>query len=366
MITIPVADLRSFFSKAKHIKDNALLPIYSYCKLVCQKNKSILYKFNGHAFIQFPVAADFKKPVTLLLNTRVLQSLTNTAVGDEITLTFDDKNVHLTDGSYKTQFQFEPPENYPVIQQPEKGDTYSLDDDVIDAISVARQHCSNNQNSQMWMRYVHLKMYDKIGYIFASNGALAYSKKFKSVLPDIYIAQDAADVVSTMRNITYSKAGNYDLFTAQDGLVYGFIQPEITMQVDFKVVLDKFDGTKNFTFDRKEMIRFAEFARAANTSSLPTEIEICESGKKSIKLKSQSISDGILNETKLDAEKNHVIEPAMFLPENIITTLKDLGVDKVTFNGLTAGCYFITSAEDKDYMGFVMMIVYSSPAPKTE
>lgn len=72
-VIITTKEIKEFFKRTRHIQGNKLLPILDYVKLDCSNAGCFLTKTNLGIYCRHEIEAEFKQPVSLLLDERILQ-----------------------------------------------------------------------------------------------------------------------------------------------------------------------------------------------------------------------------------------------------------------------------------------------------
>lgn len=354
MITIAVSELKRFFDRSKHIRDNKLLPIYSYVKLVCKKDKSVLIKSNGHSFVVCEIEVTFKKEQTVLIEEKTLSGLVAFTKSSEIKITFDSKNVKLDDGIKPGNCRFVE-DNYPIIQENDSTEKIQISKDVIHAISVAKTHVQQSVDKviRSWMCFVHITKVAGKNYVCAFNGGIGYLKSFNEELPLISIDPEMIPVLSKYTQLGYSSSGNYDYFEFLD-TIYGFIKSE-TKCIDLTKAVENFQSAEHvFTTDREDLVGFCETVMAINDSITPPEVSLQTSGKKSVKIKFLDITgERDLQQELKTYHTDKELPETFILPKQLLIALNSTDSKEIIFSTIKNN-FILTTKEEESYMGSVM------------
>jgi hypothetical protein len=353
MITIPVSEVKKFISAAKPIKDSKMLPIYAFVKLVCEGSKAVFYKINGNSFVVCHVEADFKKDETLLIEEKTLFGFTQFSGGKEIIITKDGEKVTLDDGSRTISCKTFPVSHFSDIQEKSGEDSYTLTDEVLSSLFIAKAHIMPPADEAMRApaSFVHMAEVSKKFYVTAWNGHILYMKECKDSLPTLSLDPETISVIYRFQLCTYSRCGNYDYF---DGgvICYGFIKPECKTP-DISKIVSNLKQDVTFSMLRKPIVDFCEMVINVNGSSVPPEVSI-EPSSKTIVLKFQDVSgDQNAEESVPVTGKIGLEKEFLFQPKNMLTVLKDLGCETIRLSYVQRNL-IITSEEEKGYSGSIM------------
>lgn len=354
MITISISELKRFLNNAANIKENRMLPILSYIKLECKGKSATLIKTSLHSFVIAEVEAEFKKDETILIEEQILAGAVNFSKGSELKISVVGKNVVMNDGFGDTKCQVQDIVNFPAVETNTEKEKIEISTDVIAALKLAKNHVLTVTDKDMrnWMSFVHIVEIGDKGYVVGANGQISYFKSFKVELPKISLDPDTVTVLAKYPSVNYSSNARYDYFQCL-GITYGFIKTE-TACPNFEPILERFKSENSFMLNTNDILLFCEKAISINTSSVPPEVSIEDGGNGSLLLKFVGISDNESTMEKVKADgKTYEVEKILFQPRNLLTAVKDLGVDKIKVSKIH-GNMVITSDEEKNYIGSVM------------
>lgn len=353
MITINTNEIKKFISASKNIKDNRILPIYSYVKLVCSKKNATFYKSNGHSFLIFPIEAVFEKDITVLIEEKTLLGFINATSAKDITIEVKDGKIFISDGLKNVSCQ-SIPDNYPAIQPLSNEDKKLLDTDVLQSLFLAKSHASIATDKQMraWTSFVHIQKNKTKYFIAGLNGQTSYIHSYKGDYPELCLDLDVVSIISKFPALHYTSSGNYDCFDSGN-LCYGFIKTEAKCP-DLSTIVNRFKSDEHFTVNRKRIVDFCEMVIDINDSNIPPEVAISDAGGGAISLKFSSISGNQTAEETIEVEnKNFTVNEFVFQPKNMILLLKELDFVKINM-AYTSHNFIISSPEEPNYIGSIM------------
>lgn len=354
MITIPISEVKKFISAAKPIKDTRMLPIYAYVKLECEGTQGVFYKANGTSFVICQINATFKKNQTLLIEEKTLFGFVHYSSGSEIEISIKGDVVTLNDGTRNISCRSAKIEHFPAIQDKNGEDTYVMNDEILAALFLAKNHTLPPPDAAMRppASYVHLNSVGKDFYIAAWNGHIAYLKKFKEQLPVVSLEPETISVFARFPLATYSRCGNYDYFDL-GAIAYGFIKNECKTS-DLSAFVTNSKHTETFVVSRKPIVDFCEMVINVNSSSVPPIVSI-EPSKEKILMRFQDASENQNAEEGVEITGRLSVSEFLFQPKNMLTVLKDLGCEKITISYAHKN-FLITSDEDNGYVGSIMQL----------
>jgi hypothetical protein len=361
MITISTKELRRFVSLASHIKDTRLIPIYGYVKFAVKEGKCTIYKSNGHSFIVCPVNAECDQDEVILVEETVLYGYVNNTSREKIKISADGNKGMLDDQKRPWEFQAAE-DNYPAIQAKQEGETcWEFDCEVLGALSLAKPHTLPPQDRVIreWNTFVHVSTVGKKFGIAGFNGFTFYFQIFKQKLPEMVLDTDVISIISKFDSVTYSVAGNYDMFDC-GGVTYGFIRPEVKARDLSKLFENLSKGEEACTANRKSLIEFCETVISTTNTNIPPTIVVSgDFDESKILLRHDGMASVHGKEEVWVEGKKQKFGECGFQPRYIILALKDLSYDDITIN-LLDNAFVFTSSEDKNYMGGVMKIALNN------
>lgn len=356
MITIPVSELKRFIGIARNIKSNNRLPIYSYVKLEVEKTSGTFYKSNGHSFVVCKIKLQAKSSQTILFDELSFFGFINQCEEEFAQITIEDKKAKMVCSDKKGSCQVVD-DHYPVIQERQDSDeSFVLSEDVLSGLALAKSHVLQEQDKAVrpWNCFVHLTKFKKDYYIAAFNGFTAYIQKFEGKLPLMVLDAETIAVISKRGSVTYSQAGNYDLFDFGDAL-YGFIKAEQQV-VPMDKVLDNFSkAEKYFSIDRKKLVSFCEWAISISVSNIPPTVEISDNKNGSIQLNYEGMLGESAEEVVKVEDKKAGFKKLQFQPKNLLLSMRELSYDRVVI-AHTHPTIVITTPEDESYTGAIIEV----------
>lgn len=352
MITIKLSEIKKFMSAAKHIVDSKIIPIYSYIKLVCEGEATTLYKTNGTSFVSCDIKSEFKENQVILIEEKTLSGSVEGCSGDEIKIEVKNDKVVISDNQKTTSCQ-SIEDNFPNFDKPGTGTM--INQEVLSALYIARSHADIQKEMMNWQCFVHIVKSGKLHYVLGFNGIICYTKSFKDALPALTLDPRTVSIISEFPQLSYSEVGNYDFFDS-GSTCYGFVKSEIKAP-DISPVLKKMESDNKLVVERKEIMNFCDHVLRINNTALPPIVSISESGKKNVKLRFDNAAGNQESEVLVPVEKkSYKLEPFAFLPKQMSTALKDLGVGTVNLSYVDKN-FILTSEEDPSYIGAIMEIV---------
>lgn len=352
MITINVSELKRFLNAAKNIKDSRIIPILAYIKIECSGDAATMTKTNLHSFLVMEVDAKFDNDCVFLIDEQTLNACAFYAKDKVVEVKLIGKNVVMSDG----YMEWKTPtieNNFPTteINIEEK---ISLDAEVLSAMFLAKQHTlsASDKSIRGWKCFVHVMKINKKSFVVGLNGFISYFKSFKENLPEISLDPDTVGIVCKFPEIYYSAGSRYDYFQYLD-ITYGFIKAE-TARPNLDVIFERLKSEDSLIANRKDLVNFCEAVVSINGSSIPPEVSIKNDGKDKIIIRHTDLTgvEKAVESIKVD-KKTFDVPEILFQPKNLLTVMKDLGVDKVKLSKID-GNLIITSDEEKDYVGSIM------------
>lgn len=352
MITISTKEIKRFKSAADLIPENHLLPVYSYIKLVVDKDRSYFVKHSGERFLVFDVDATCDKPQTLMIETKPFFGFIGCTKSDFISISLSGKKIKIDDGQEPVSFQTTN-DLFPTIHEKDGDKSIEISEEARAAIVTARSHArsSSEINPTDWMCYIHMKKMNEKFYVVSTKTELTYFNGFEEELPEISISQSVVSVLSSGSNFTYSSAKNYDYFETI-GVLYGFLKAEIRCPKEVEYVLKNMKSESYFEVERQPIVDFCNLVLAINNSSVVPQIKFSSSGDQVI-ASFKDTMDNINTERKIPIEnKTFDFTEIPFQPKNILTVLN--GIDSERVKVSYGHRNFIITNNEPNYMGAVM------------
>lgn len=354
MIVISITELKKFLSNSSNIRNNNIIPILSYIKLECKGKIATLIKTNLHSFIISQIDAEFKKDITILIDEQILASAVNFSKGKDLKISVVGKDIVMNDGFGDTKCQVQDVVNFPAVDTNTGKGAIEFTEDVISALGLAKNHILTSSDKEMrnWMSFVHIRTINNKSHVVGANGSVSYFKSFGEALPEISLDPDTVSIISKYPFVHYSSNDRYDYFQCL-GVTYGFIKTE-TACPKFEPIIDRFKSENSFIINSRDIVLFCEKAISMNRSSVPPEVSIENGDNGSLLLNFVGISDNESASEKIKSDKKtYNVEKILFQPKNMITAVKDLGVEKIKISKIF-GNMILSSDEEKDYTGSVM------------
>lgn len=356
MIKISVAQLQKFFTKASHVNDTRLLPIYAYFKLECKRSGSLLIKSNGTSFVVAQVEVEFDEPGVTMLETKTVSGFVNFSKGKEITITADDKNIKLHDGFREISFLKES-DNYQSIEDNSTHVKKNFSTELVQSIFLAQKHTLpvTDKAARDWKSFINVRKHGKKTLVAGIAGYLAYFKIFNESLPEIVLEPEVVSVVGRLPYFDYSESESYDYFETND-ILYGFLKP-IAQRMDLSGVLEKMKSSESFVVNRKALVTFCELVITVNDSAVAPEVTIEDDGDNVVLGFAGISGNQHATESVPVNGKNFSFSKISLSPKNLLTVLKDLGVEEIKVSKIPGSMIF-TTEEEKDYLGYIQELVY--------
>lgn len=381
MISIATSELREFKKRASNIRPTGTLPILEFLKLETNGDLATLTVNNLKAFVVHEVELTNGRGLdTILIEQKPFYNFLDRAEGDFITFTMSEKNVdnkkvlivHFTDGVNKGYCQSEDPINYPIPQTERKKDdeVMVLNSDVLVSLSLARTCVDLNLDLNAWVNCVHLQHHPakKESVVFSCNMAISYIKKFQEPLPELVMFPNDIAIIADFSEVMYRSVENYYVFETGK-TTYGFVK-NVHKTPDYNVLLEDFtdEKTTSFVVAKKSIINYCELVNGMNPSSASLAyVFITDDGENQVKLDFENIDYNTGNERILTTKnKTKTIHPFTFVPKQMLAVIKGLPYDELTLNisrmvkanGMQKVVCYVTSEEDKGFIGLVIGIEF--------
>lgn len=355
MVTIQIKEIKNFIDKCSPIPDNRMLPVYSYIKLVCKKDRSYFVKHSGNRFVIFDVEAEFKKDITLMIETKPFFGFVKASRGTEIKISLEGGGIKLDDGSTRPLTCQTIQDLYPTIPDHSNETKFEMSSDVKDSLNIARHHTfpsSDGDAMRPWMAFVHIRKINETFYIIGTRGEITYFQGFKETLPEISLEPEVIAAVKDFPEFVYYSVDNYDYFEFYNTL-YGFIKPETKCSPQVDKVLENFHSEQKFEIARQPIVDFCELVMAVNSTAVAPQIKFEGDEKDQITIRFNDIADNIKTHDIIPVQnKTFDFEECLFNPKNILIVLKDLKSEKITV--MYSHRNFVITNEKENYMGAAM------------
>lgn len=356
MVTITVKEIRNFITKSSAIGDSNALPIYSYVKLVCKKDRSYFIKHSGSKFVVFDIDADFKTEQTLMIETKPFFGFVKATKGTEIKITLEGNNILLNDGSKRPLTCQTTKDVFPRIPDHSGVDKFEISQEVKQSLVIAKNHTLpyvDTDSMRPWNTYIHIRPIKDIFYVIGTRGEVTYYQGFKEPLPEISIEPEVISALKDIPHCTYYSVENYDYFELL-GTLYGFIKSEGKCAAAVDNVLENFTSEDSFEVEKQPIIDFCELVLSVNTVAVFPQIKIEGKNKKEITLRFEDISDNVKTHDDVPVEnKTFKFDEVLFNPKNILTVLKDVKAEKLKVMNSHFNFVF-SSPEMENYIGAAM------------
>lgn len=354
MIAIAVKEIKNFIDKCSPIPDNRILPVYSYIKLVCKNNRSYFIKHAGNRFVVLDVEAEFKKDITLMIETKPFFGYVKASKGEEIKISLEGNNIKLDNG-YRPLTCQTIKDLYPTIPDHSKSEKFEMSTEIKESLNIAKHHTlpsSDGDAMRPWMAFVHLRKINETFYVIGTRGEITYFQGFKETLPEISLEPETITAIKDFQSFSYYSVDNYDYFEFYNTL-YGFIKPETKCSPQVEKVLENFHSEKKFVVSRQPIVNFCELVMAVNTTAVAPQIKIEGNKENEITIRFNDIADNIKYDDALTVEeKTFYFDECLFNPKSILTVLKELKSEKITV--MYSHRNFVITTDKENYMGAAM------------
>ncbi len=215
MIQLSIARLQDFQKRTQYIQRHTTLPMLSYLKLHVENGNFHLTK-NNLAAICVMVVGENAPPdtPTLLLDDRILFSYLSAAAAKQITITWTDKEIQLTDGKQPVTFQRQDPTDFPRTPEfNEATNEYKMPTELLATLAVAKNFVNDSETAGN-QKFIHLRG----EYVFAmSTNCFFLCNRFKD-LPELRLDKQQADILSGLQEVEFGSIGNHYFFLAGDSI----------------------------------------------------------------------------------------------------------------------------------------------------
>lgn len=232
--------LRQFKAASSGIKQNGILPIYSYLKF----DNNTIAKNNGESFVIMEADVDG----SYLLDERLLMSFVDATTADELTVTIKGSTATITDGKTKKLCPTDDVKLFPTNTEP-TSDEVELAAPILEDIKIASQFTMDD-NTMPFKECVFVGG----GLVAASTGFISYTKQYEA-LQTIVLTKSALATITRLDGCNFSENDTYQFYTTGN-LKYGFIKNDtkFVSMLPFNTVPD---GT-SVVIDKTEIIKFCE------------------------------------------------------------------------------------------------------------
>jgi DNA polymerase III sliding clamp (beta) subunit (PCNA family) len=362
MIKIAIADLKQFLSRSSGIKQKGVLPILAYIKLECKGNSATLTRSNLNAFVVHEFKVKCKKNITVLLDHTILAGVVDKTKSEEITIELEAKKpdtefggkVLYSDGEFKQRHELVDHANFPTVPENASQDKTIFNQAILESLHLSKNNTDPKQGNPFF-QYVHINPNGKGSYIFGTNSTVIYYRHFDEKLPTISLDHDAVAAISKFQEVIYTENGNFDFFDTGNTL-YGFIKPDFKAS-DISQIMKGGDDKMKFVIDKKQVLEYCQYVNRINPGLLAY-VFFADAGKNSIMLRYSNDEYSLSADQFYDVEKKGTIRDFCFNPSQMVPLLKDLPYDKLNFNLCENHNCYITSEDDKDFIGVIREIVF--------
>lgn len=251
------SQLRDFIKATSYIRPDKTFPMTSYYYL----DRNRIVKTNIVAFCEMVIGCDIDKPV--LIDQQKLQSFLSASKDESFELSIK-KELSFKDSKFTATQTIFDPANFPGVPLLPQLESVEIDQAFIDALSIAKNFVSVNENMPH-LNYVHVNK----NYIAATDGYILYHERFEGQkFPNILLSKDEISLLQQYSTATLYNADNRYFFKTGN-FIYSFAKTE-NKTPDFDHVLTKISsGENSFTLDKQEIQSFCELANSYTGSSIP-------------------------------------------------------------------------------------------------
>lgn len=259
MPTLHTQQLRDFIKATSYIRPDKTFPMTSYYYL----DKNRIVKTNIQTFCEMIIDCDVDKPV--LIDQEKIRSVLASATTETIEVVIGkDIKFKFNGDKVATQTIFDPANfsSVPLLPQLE---SIEVDQAFIDALSIAKNFVSVNENMPH-LNFVHVNK----NYIAATDGFILYHEKFDGLkFPNILLSKDEISLLQQYSTTTLYNADNRYFFKTGD-FTYSFAKTE-NKTPDFERVITMITGSdSSFVISKSEIQSFCELANSYTGSSIPS------------------------------------------------------------------------------------------------
>lgn len=212
--TLPVKELKRFFSESSFIPSGGVLPIYGYTKIVFTADTAILYKTNSQMYFIYEIEVQ-NSPGELVVHTKKLADFVSNVSTESITLKPFDTYVQISDGKNIAKPHIEPAANFP--SNPEvPTDGIFLSEEIVKSLKQATKFINDTpgMTSHVFMGKGHIAASD-LNIAFYSPMEIPFESSFYKEM-----------IMALPGACQFKKTGSYFSFSTLKA-TYLFIEPEI-------------------------------------------------------------------------------------------------------------------------------------------
>lgn len=371
MITLKTEDLREFFKRARNIKPHIILNVMNY--IVLDTDEGTLTKSNMNTWCVHQINVESKENVKMFIDEKVLTPYLAAQIGEKITFKICEKKVknaqgdmkpvrwvEYTDGKKNGQYGI-PIDEYPKF--PESGarsNSVKLGKEVVESVALASNLTLEDGT---YFALVHIQNLKEYVAINASDRNCLYHKKiYQTDIPDIKVGPEACVILPMFAEWEYYSIGNYDVF--DNGVTkYSFIQ-SVLPSPPFERLVEGFNDKNIFTIAKDDVHAFCDLAIKQSPSTL-VESSFVGKGTK-LKFLAENDDYNISTDEEFDITTNFKIVEWAFNAKNMMSLLKTIPYQKLSFASVDETKYYVFSEEDKNYLGMIQGFVAPPPVPGTQ
>lgn len=265
MVTLSTEQLKDFQRRTQYIQRNTILPALSYIKMEMRNGKHYLTKNNLRcacvALVKSATKLDGHDPI--LLDDRIFMGFINITKSPDVTVSWDDKNVKISDGKTNIKFSKEDYTNFPSAPPFSAAQTqFVFTKQHLDAVAIAKSFILDAETGGNF-RFIH------VGgeFISAFHTNFFYINNQFSGLPEVRIDSEMADVITSVDSLQFSTNGNHYFFLAVD-MIYIFTMQE-GQSPNIKSVFERAKTAgKDFKIFKDDVMQFLTAANMVTESAM--------------------------------------------------------------------------------------------------
>lgn len=224
-------------------------------------DKNRIVKTNIQTFCEMIIDCDIDKPA--LIDQQKIQSFLTATKDEDIMLTIS-KELKFSDSKFSTTQSLFDPANFPAIPILPQLESIEIDQAFIDALSIAKNFVSVNENMP-YLNYVHVNK----NYVAATDGFILYFERFENSFPNLLLSRDEISLLQQHSAATIYNADNRYFFSTGN-FTYSFAKTENkTPDFDHVIKHISIEGPE-FTLDKSVIQSFCELANSYTGSSIPS------------------------------------------------------------------------------------------------
>lgn len=306
MITIQISQIKEFFSRAKNIKTETLIPVLAFLKLECNAGAMTITKANQHSMVTHELDGDFPDQV-ILIEERSLGIVCDRAAGETIIVTKEGDKVTLKEGKYTQSFLTEAAETFSKIPDRTAPVAAALGKDVLQAIVSASKYISNGPLKSQYS-FVYLQN----SGVYATDRQIFYSKTFEQEFPSLILNPVMCSVLNGLNLVEVSIEPTKYIFSTGK-TVYAFSKEEYNAPSFAKIIdaVVKQEGP-GFKVEKSSLLTFCEKASKLAGGYIDT-VSMEEAEGDELALNFSSEAAGASNNLNIQVEKSDpLVVPAGF------------------------------------------------------